>query len=66
MPFVDTNSLLKTKLYNFDSQCKYNSESYEQHGFFRTKIEGGQTFKFMLGGFSNKRDYSIRISWTNL
>ena len=39
MPFVDTNSLLRTKQpYNFDIKGKCNSESYGQHGFLGTKF----------------------------
>ena len=33
MPFLDTNSHLTTKPYNFDIKCSANSESYDQHGF---------------------------------
>ena len=40
MPFLDTNIHLTTKPYNFDIKCRFNSESYDQHGFFGTKFRG--------------------------
>ena len=58
MPFLDTNSHLTTKPYNFDIKCQGNSESYDQHGFFGTKFRGGQNFLIAVGGFYNKREYS--------
>ena len=58
MPFLDTNSHLTTKPYNFDIKCQSNSESYDQHGFFGTKLRGGQKFLLMVGGFFNEREYS--------
>ena len=58
MPFLDTNSHLTTKPYNFDSKCQCNSESYDQHGYFGTKVRGGQSFWFTMGGFFDKREYS--------
>ena len=58
MPFLDTNSHLTTKPYNFDIKCQSNSESYDRHGFFGTKFRGGQNFLLMVGGFFNKREYS--------
>ena len=58
MPFLDTNSHLTTKPYNFDIKFQSNSESYDQHGFFGTKFRGGQNFLLTVGSFFNKRDYS--------
>ena len=58
MPFLDTNSHLTTKPYNLDIKYQSNSESYDQHGFFGTKLTGGQIFLLMVGGFYNKREYS--------
>ena len=58
MPYLDTNSHLTTKPYNFDIKCQSNSESYDQHGFFGTKIRGGQRFLLTAGGFYNEREYS--------
>ena len=58
MPFVDTNSHLTTKPSNFDIKCHSNFESYDQHGFFGTKLRGGQKILLMVGGFFNKREYS--------
>jgi len=58
MPFLDTNSHLTIKPYNLDIKCQSNSESYDQHGFFGTKLRGGQKFLLMVGGFFNKREYS--------
>ena len=46
MPFVDTNSQLTTKPYNFDIKCH---EAMIKHIFFGTRI-----FLFMLGGFYNE------------
>ena len=57
MPFLDTNSYLKTKPYNFDIKCQSNSESYDQHGFFGTKFRGGPNFVLTVGGFFNNRKY---------
>ena len=54
MPFLDTNSHLTTKPYNFDIKCQRNSESYDRHGFFW----GGQNFVLTVGGFFNEREYS--------
>ena len=58
MQFLDTNSHLTTKQYNFDIKGLSNSESYDPHGFFGTKFRGGQNFLMMVGGFYNKREYS--------
>ena len=41
MPFLDTNSHLTTKPYNFDIKCHINSESYDEQGFFVIKLRGG-------------------------
>ena len=62
MPFLDTNSHLTTKPYNFDIKCQSNSESYDRHGFFGTKIRGGQNFLLTAGVFFNEREYS-RADW---
>ena len=58
MPFLDTNSHLTTKLYNFDIKCQSNSESYDRHIFFGTKFRGGQNLLITVGGFFNAREYS--------
>ena len=58
MQFLDTNSHLTTKPYNFDIKCQSNSESYDQQGFFGTKLRGGQNFVLPVGSFFNKRKYS--------
>ena len=58
MPFLDTNSHLTTKPYNFDIKCQGNSESYDRHGFFGIKFRGGRNFLIMVGGFYNEREYS--------
>ena len=58
MPFLDTNSHLTTKPYNLAIKCQSNSESYDQHVFFGTKIRGGQNFLLTVGGFYNEREYS--------
>ena len=58
MPFLDTNSHLTTKPYNFDIKCQGNSESYDQHNFFGTKFRGGQKILITVGGFYNEREYS--------
>ena len=41
MPFLDPNSHLTRKPYNFDIKCQGNYESYDRHGFFGTKFRGG-------------------------
>ena len=58
MPFLDTNSHLTTKPYNFDIKCQSNSESYNRHNFCGTKIRGGQNLLLMVEGFFNEREYS--------
>ena len=58
MPFLDTNSHLTTKPYNFDIKCQSNSESYDQHSFFVTKFRGGQNFLLTVVSLFNKREYS--------
>ena len=59
MPFLDTNSHLTTKPYNFDIKCQSNSESYDQHVFFwGPSLGGGQNFLLTVGGFYNEREYS--------
>ena len=58
MLFLDTNSHLTTKPYNFDIKCQKNSESYDRHGFLGTKFRGGQNFVLTVGGFFNEREYS--------
>ena len=59
MPFVDTNSHLTTKPYNFDIKCQWTLESYDRHIFFGIKFGGGQNCSFTLGSFFNKREYSV-------
>ena len=59
MLFLDTNSHLSTKPYNFDNKCQSNSESYDPHGFLGNKFRGGQNFVLPVGGFFNKREYSV-------
>ena len=58
MPFLDTNSHLTTKPYNFDIKSRSNSESYAQHGFLGPKFRAGQNFVLTVGGFFNQREYS--------
>jgi hypothetical protein len=58
MPFLDTNSQLTTKPYNFDIKCLSNSESYDRHGFSGSKFRGGQNFLITVGGLYNEREYS--------
>ena len=58
MPFLDTNSHLTTKLYNFDIKCQSNSESYDRHGFFGNKLRGVKNFLLTVESFFNKREYS--------
>ena len=59
MPFYFyTNRHRTTKPYNFDIKCQSNSESYDQHGFFGTKLRGGQNFTLTVEGFPNERERS--------
>ena len=58
MPFLDTNSHLRTKPYNFDIKCLSNSESYDRHSVFGTKFRGGQNFLLLVGVFYNEIEYS--------
>ena len=64
MPFLDTNSHLTTKPYNFDIKCQSNSESYDRHGFFGTKFGGGQNFYVRLDVFSTKGTTLVVTGWT--
>ena len=58
-PFVDTNTHLTTKTYNFDIASLCHSESNELHGCYGTNFGGGQNFVFLLGSLINKRDSSF-------
>ena len=58
MPFLDTNSHLTTKPYNFDEKCQSNFESYDRHSFFGTKFRGVIICLLTVGGFFNEREYS--------
>ena len=58
MPFLDTNSHLTTKPYNFDIKCHSNSESCDRHSFLGPSLGVGQKFLITVGGFYNKREYS--------
>ena len=46
MPFVDTNSHLTNKRYNFDIKCQSNSEHYDRHIFLGSSL--GWVKKFHL------------------
>ena len=59
MPFVNTNSHLTTKPSNFYIKFQSNSKRFDRQIFFGTKFKGGQNFLFTLGGFYNKREYSL-------
>ena len=58
MPFVDTNSHLTTKSYNFDIKCQSNSENYDRHIFLGPSLRGVIMFSFTVGGFPNERECS--------
>ena len=78
MPFVDTNSHLTTKLYNFDIKCESNSESNDQHIFFgpslglvRTFIYGWRFFQqewvfwgWLAGPSQSKGEAMVHINAT--
>ena len=66
MPFVDTNSHLATKPYNFDIKCQSNSESYDQHIFFGTKFRGGQNFYLIWEVFPTRESTLGLTGWTFL
>ena len=51
MLFVDANSHLTTKPYNFDIKCQCNLESYDQHVFFGTHLRGGGVKVFFFSFF---------------
>ena len=55
MPFLDTNSHLTTKPYNFTIKCQSSCESYDRQGFFGTKF---RIFLLKVEGFYNEREYS--------
>ena len=59
MPFLDTNSQLTPKPYNFDIKCQSNTEGYDQHNFFGTKFWVGQNFLLTVGGFFQQE----RVLW---
>ena len=65
MPFLDTNSHLTTKPYNFDIKCQCNSESYDHHGFLALRLGGVRVFIIYGGRIFNKRDYS-GADWLDL
>ena len=67
MQFLDTNSHLKTKPYNFDIRCQCNSKSYPQYFFCCcTKFRKGISFFLMAAGFFlNKREY-FGADWLDL
>ena len=59
MPFLETNSHLTTKPYNFDIKCQSNSESYDRHRFFWDQVQEGYNILLSVGGFFfNEREYS--------
>ena len=57
MPFVDTNSHLTAKPYNFDIKFQRSSESYDQH-FFGDKFFVGVSIFFLRLKVFNEREYS--------
>ena len=59
MPFLDTNSHLTTELQKVYIKCHINSESYDRHGIFLTKLRGGQNCLFTMGGFPNEKECSV-------
>ena len=63
MPFLDTNSHLTTKPYNFDIQCQSNSESYDRHGFFGTKFRWGQIYIFFFYGWKVFQQERVLWGW---
>ena len=58
MPFVDTNSDLTTKLYNFTSSVKAIRKAMTQTTFLEPSLEGVRIFLFTTGGFPNERECS--------
>ena len=54
MPFLDTNSYLTTKPYNFDIKCDAIRKAITNIIFLAQSL-GGQNFLFTVRGFSNKR-----------
>ena len=65
MLFLDTNSHLTTKPYNFDIKCQCNSESYDHHGFCGTKFRGGQSCCCWWKVFSTKESTLWLTDWTS-
>ena len=55
MPCGDTNSHLTVKMCNFVIKFEGNSENYVRHILVGLFIEGGHSFLFYLGSFSNNR-----------
>ena len=61
MPFVDTNSHLKTKPTNFDIKKYCNSESYDQHNFFGPSLGLVRIFHLRLEVFST-RESTLKLT----
>ena len=59
MSFLDTNSHLRTKPYNFDFKSQSISEIFDQHGFLRPSLGGGLDF-FIIGWRIFQRE---RVLW---
>ena len=67
MTFLDTNSHLKTKPYNFDIKFQSNSESYERHGFWGPSLGGLQILYYQWEVFSSREysaaDWLVPLIW---
>ena len=65
MPFLDKNSHLTTKPYNFDIKCQCNSESYDQHAFFGTRFRGVRIVHLRWEAFSTRESTLGLTCWTS-
>ena len=62
MPFLDTNTQLTTKPYNFDIKCQSNSESYDRHGLWGPSLGGVRILYYGGMCFFLTRESTLRLT----
>ena len=66
MAFLDTNSHLTTKPYNFDIKCQYNLESYDRYGFLAPSLGGFRLIYLRWKVFFSTRESTLGLTgWTS-
>ena len=63
MPFLDTNSHMTTEPDNFDIKYQFNSENYDRHSSFGTKIRVVRVFDLQWKVFSTKENTLGMTGW---